>query len=510
MASVFELAEEAVKSEAGRVASEVAGGARPSEVTDAWSAIRSADVGGVVRMLHTALGSSTGPAEDPRVPPGDQAASPARKGGGAAHSASQPEALRDQQRQPPGVEGSNHAQQPSFRQRLEELAREHEDMQAWCETLSTDNRKLRGHLASADDEREARQKELSEKQKVLEQEQRTVASLKESNRQVTNMLNMEKQNAMKEHERVKGLVSDKQREIKELQERIHVLAGGGVYNPGDLPGPPPPGLPPPGMSPNGLPMPGPPPPGLPPPGLLPRHPMPMLPCSQSGGCPGSDFIREYMQQDTAPSFDTPGSHAAQHVDERDDDHSGADRERGSDPDRASGAGMRRGSGPEDRGRSSRRSRSRSDSSSSSRGSSRRRRRRSRRGSGSGSGRSRSRRSRPSRSGGSRSESSRRHRRRRRVRHRSQSGNRPPRGAQQQQSQQSRLQQPLQMPQQSQLQPQLQHQAMPHHHMQPPMPMQPMPHWPPMGPMLPHGPVPPGDWWRGPRPCPPVGWAGPAC
>merc|ERR1719433_2061699 len=373
-------------------------------------------------MLHTALGSSTGPAEDPRVPAGDQAGSPARKGGGAAHSASQPEASHDQQQQPHGLEGSNHAQQqPSFRQRLEDLAREHEDLQAWCETLSTDNRKLRGHLASADDEREARQKELSEKQKVLEQEQRTVASLKESNRQVTNMLNMEKQNAMKEHERL----VDKQREIKELQERIHALAGGGAYNPGDLPGPPPPGLPP-----TGLPMPGPPPP--PPPGLLPRHPMPMLPCSQPGGCPGGDFIREYMQQDAAPSFDTPGSHAAI-ADERDDDHNGADRERGADPDRASRAGSRRGSGPEDRGRSARRSRSRSESSSSSRGSSRRRRRRSRRGSGSGSGRSRSRRSEPSRSGGSRSESCRRHRRRRRGRHRSQSGNRPPRGAQREQS-----------------------------------------------------------------------------
>merc|ERR1719195_1828089 len=223
-------------------------------------------------MLHTALGSSTGPAEDPRVPAGDQAGSPARKGGGAAHSASQPEASHDQQQQPHSLEGSTHAQQqPSFRQRLEDLAREHEDLQAWCETLSTDNRKLRGHLASADDEREARQKELAEKQKVLEQEQRTVASLKESNRQVTNMLNMEKQNAMKEHERL----VDKQWEINELQERIHALAGGGAYNPGDLPGPPPPGLPP-----TGLPMPGPPPPGPPPP----------------GGCPGGDFIREYMQQ----------------------------------------------------------------------------------------------------------------------------------------------------------------------------------------------------------------------
>jgi len=505
MASVFELAEEAVKSEAGRDAREVAGGTRPSEVTDAWSAIRSADVGGVVRMLHTALGSSTAPAEDPRVPPGDQVGSPTCKGGGATHSASQPEAMRDRQQQPHSLEGSNHAQQQmSFRQRLEELAREHEDLQAWCETLSTDNRKLRGHLASADDERDARQKELAEKQKFLEQEQRTVASFKESNRQVTNMLNMEKQNAIKEQERVKGLVRDKQREIKDLEDRLHVLAGGGSYNPGDLPGPRQPGLPPPGMPPTGLPMPGPPPPGPPPPGLPPRHPMPLLPCSGSGGCPGSDFIREYMQQDTAPSFDTPGCHAAI----MDADHNGADRERGADPDRSSGAGTKRGSGLEDgRGCSARRSRSRSDSSSSSRGSSRRRRRRSRRGSGSCSGRSRSRRSGMSSRGGSRSQSSRRHRHRRRVRHHSRSGNRQKsRGSQQQQS---RLQ-TLQMPQQSQLQPQLPHQTMPHHHMQPPMPLQPMPHWPPMGPMLPHGPVPSGDWWRGPRPCPPVGWAGPAC
>merc|ERR1719362_263040 len=322
-------------------------------------------------MLHTALGSSTAPPEDPRIPADDQASSPASRGGGDAHTASQQELLREQQQQPHGMEGSNHGQpQLSFRQRLEELAREHEDLQAWCETLSTDNKKLRGHLASADDEREARQKELAEKQKVLEQEQRTVASLKESNRQVTNMLNMEKQNAIQEHERVKGLVGDKQREIKDLHERLQTLAGG-AYNPGDLPGPPPPGLPPPGMPPTGLPLPGPPPPGPPPPGLPPRHPMPLLSASLPGGCPGSDFIRDYMQQDAVPSFDTPGSHAAQHGDERDDNHSGADRERGPDPDRTNSADKR------------------SDSSSSSRGSSRRRRRRSRRGSRSGSRRSRS-------------------------------------------------------------------------------------------------------------------------
>merc|ERR1719223_1304042 len=431
-------------------------------------------------MLHTALGSSTASPEDPRIPADDQASSPASRGGGDAHTASQQELLREQQQQPHGMEGSNHGQpQLSFRQRLEELAREHEDLQAWCETLSTDNKKLRGHLASADDEREARQKELAEKQKCLEQEQRTVASLKESNRQVTNMLNMEKQNTLKEHERVKGLVSDKQREIKDLEERLHVLAGGGAYNPGDLPGPPPVLPSPPGMPATGLPLPGPPPPGPPPLGLPPHHPMPLLPCSQPGGCPGTDYIRDYMQQDTPTSFETPGSHAAQQGDEREDARNGVDGEMRADPDRSSGAGMRRD--PEDnRDCTERRSRSRSDSSSSSRGSSRRRRR---------------------------------HRRRRRGRHHSRSGNRPPsRGAQQQQQQQQQSgQQSFQMPQQSQLQPQLApHQAMPHHHMQPQMPLQPMPHWPHMGTMMPPGPVPPSDWWRGPRPCPPAGWAGPTC
>eukprot|EP00418_Pyrodinium_bahamense_P067085 CAMPEP_0179098576 /NCGR_PEP_ID=MMETSP0796-20121207/45435_1 /TAXON_ID=73915 /ORGANISM="Pyrodinium bahamense, Strain pbaha01" /LENGTH=242 /DNA_ID=CAMNT_0020796359 /DNA_START=117 /DNA_END=841 /DNA_ORIENTATION=+ len=196
MTSVFELSEVSRSAMAG--GDEGMADGPPGAVAEAWNAISRADVGGVVRMLHNALGTA-----GPETPP------PSSQTG--------PQAAADSEGPKSGADGA--AQKPgsraSFRQRLEELATEHEELQAWCSTLASDNQQLRGRLVSLAEDRDQKERELDKKQRALEDEQRAVASMQD-----------EKQAAVDEKHRARAALEERQRAVEALEEKLRAALAG--------------------------------------------------------------------------------------------------------------------------------------------------------------------------------------------------------------------------------------------------------------------------------------------
>lgn len=182
----------------------VAHGTVPAGVADAWTAISRNDVSGVAALLHSALGTD--------------AAAP-----GAGDAADVQQQAQQQQQQPQ----VKVKQKPSFRQRLEKIAQEHEQLQTQCDGLAADNDRLRGLVTSLEEERDSRQRIADERQRTLEDELqeklREVVALEEKHEQMRRRFDDEKNSVEEERQKAQSAavsLDEMTKTVLLLEERL--------------------------------------------------------------------------------------------------------------------------------------------------------------------------------------------------------------------------------------------------------------------------------------------------